>query len=205
MMSVLDDAVGRVLAKVRDIGQEENTLVFFLSDNGGPTEQTTSRNDPLRGRKGTTLEGGVRVPFAAQWKGKIPAGLIYDQPIIQLDILPTAVAAAGGTVDPAWKIDGVDVMAHVTGKQTRRPHEALYWRFGEQWAIRKGNWKLVVNRIDGTKKDAALYNLKDDIGETTDVAAKHPEMKAELLADWKAWNAEQVEALWPQAGARDRH
>ncbi|MCI0358405.1 MAG: sulfatase-like hydrolase/transferase, partial [Planctomycetaceae bacterium] len=100
MMSAMDDAVGLVLKKVRELGQEENTLIFVLADNGGPTASTTSQNGPLRGFKATTWEGGVRVPFCAQWKGKIPAGTTYENPIIQLDILPTAIAAAGGQVDP---------------------------------------------------------------------------------------------------------
>src|SRR5207253_2839234 len=86
IMSAMDDAVGRVLAKVRELGQEENTLIFFFSDNGGPTPQTTSNNDPLRGFKAQTLEGGIRIPFRVQWKGKIPAGKVYTHPIIQLDI-----------------------------------------------------------------------------------------------------------------------
>ena len=116
MMSAMDDAVGKVLAKVRDMGQEENTLIFFFSDNGGPTRQTTSKNGPLRGFKSTTLEGGTRVPFCVQWKGKVPAGKVYEHPIIQLDILPTALVAAGGKVDPGWKLDGVDLMPYLTGK-----------------------------------------------------------------------------------------
>src|SRR5262245_8776966 len=92
-MSAMDDAVGKVLAKVKEMGQEENTLIFFFSDNGGPTMQTTSKNDPLRGRKATTLEGGIRIPFCVQWKGKIPAGVTYEHPMIQLDILPTVLTA----------------------------------------------------------------------------------------------------------------
>jgi arylsulfatase A-like enzyme len=194
MMSAKDDAVGKVLAKVKEIGQEENTLIFFHSDNGGPTRQTTSKNDPLRGFKATTLEGGVRVPFCAQWKGKIPAGKTYDHPVIQLDILPTAVVAAGGKVDPAWKLDGVDLMPYLTGKNDGKPHDALYWRFGEQWAIRKGDWKLVASRIDG--KEPRLFNLKDDIGEAKDLTSEKPDKVKELQADWKAWNAEQKDPLW---------
>lgn len=197
IMSAMDDAVGVVLAKVRAIGQEENTLVFFFSDNGGPTKQTTSRNDPLRGFKATTLEGGVRVPFCAQWKGKIPAGIVYDNPIIQLDILPTAIVAAGATVDPAWKLDGVDLLPFITAKNKVKPHESLFWRFGEQWAIRKGDWKLVASRLDG--KEPRLFNLKNDIGEANDLTAKEPEKVKELLGDWKAWNAEQKEPLWRPA------
>lgn len=197
MMSAMDDAVGQVLAKVREIGQEENTLVFFFSDNGGPTQQTTSKNGPLRGFKATTLEGGVRVPFCCQWKGTLPAGKVYDAPVIQLDILPTAVAAAGGQLDPAWKLDGVDLVPYLTGKRSDAPHAALYWRFGEQWAIRKGDWKLVASRIDG--KEPKLFNLKDDVGEGKDLSTTHPEKFKELLGDWQAWNKEQKPPLWKPA------
>jgi arylsulfatase A-like enzyme len=200
MMSAMDDAVGRVLEKVRAMGQEDNTLVFFFSDNGGPTPQTTSRNDPLRGVKATTLEGGVRVPFCCQWKGKLPAGKTYDHPIIQLDILPTAVAAAGGKIDPAWKLDGVDLVPYLTGQKEGKPHETLYWRFGEQWAVRKGDWKLVASRIDG--KEPRLFNLKDDVGEAKDLTATHPEKAKELLADWQKWNAEQAAPLWKPAAKK---
>src|ERR1035437_5537968 len=110
MLSAMDDNVGRVLAKLREHGLEENTLIFFLSDNGGPTLATTSRNDPLRGYKGQVLEGGIRIPYIIQWKGHLPAGTVCDQPVISLDIHPTAVAAAGGGVSPDWKLDGVNLL-----------------------------------------------------------------------------------------------
>jgi arylsulfatase A-like enzyme len=196
IMSAMDDAVGRVLEQVRSMGEEENTLIFFFSDNGGPTQQTTSNNGPLRGFKAMTSEGGVRIPFCVQWKGKIPAGVTYPKPVIQLDILPTALTAAGATIDPAWKLDGVDLMPFITGKNNVRPHEMLYWRFGEQWAIRKGDWKLVASRID--KNVPRLIDLAADIGEANDLSVKEPEKLAELTKAWKAWNAEQVEPLWKQ-------
>jgi arylsulfatase A-like enzyme len=202
MMSAKDDAVGRVLAKVRDIGQEENTLIFFFSDNGGPTQVTISRNEPLRGVKATTLEGGVRVPFCVQWKGKIPAGKVYEHPVIQLDILPTCVVAAGGTIDAGWKLDGVDLMPYLTGKNTGKPHETLFWRFGEQWAIRKGDWKLVASRIDG--KEPKLFNLAQDIGEAKDLSSANPAKYKELLEAWQAWNKEQKEPLWKPAAAKKK-
>jgi arylsulfatase A-like enzyme len=200
MMSAKDDAVGLVLAKVRELGQEENTLVFYLTDNGGPTEQTTSRNDPLRGRKATTLEGGVRVPFLVQWKGKIPAGKTFEDPVIQLDLLPTAVAAAGGKIDPAWKLDGVNLLPYLTGTAKGKPHDTLYWRFGEQWAIRKGDWKLVVSRIDGSTP--RLFNLAEDIGEAKDLTTARPEKVKELTDAWQAWNKEQREPLWREAAKK---
>ena len=194
MMSAMDDAVGKVLAKVRDMGDEENTLIFFFSDNGGPTAQTTSGNGPLRGFKAQTSEGGTRIPFSVQWKGKIPAGKDYNHPIQNLDLLPTCLVAAGGKIDPEWKLDGVDLMPYLTGKAEGRPHETLYWRFGEQWAIRKGDWKLVASRID--KNVPRLINLAEDIGEATDLSEKHPEKVKELRGDWEKWNAEQHEPLW---------
>jgi arylsulfatase A-like enzyme len=190
MMSSMDDAVGSVLAKIREKKEEENTLIFFLTDNGGPTGNNTSINTPLRGFKATTFEGGVRVPFCVQWKGKI-APAVYEQPIIQLDILPTCLAAAG---IPAPKgIDGVNLLPFLTGEPMNRkdaPHEALYWRFGPQWAIRKGDWKLV--RGPGPSAQPELFNLKDDIAESKNLAMANPDKLAELTADWNDWNKDQA-------------
>ena len=195
IMSAKDDAVGAVLAQVKKMGQEENTLIVFFSDNGGPTQATTSKNGPLRGFKATTLEGGTRVPFCMQWKGQIKPGSTYDHPIQNLDLLPTAVTAAGGKVEADWKLDGVDLLPYLTGKNAAPPHEVLYWRFGEQWAIRKGDWKLCANRIDGVK-NVKLFNLKDDIGEAADMTAKEPEKAKELKALWDKWSAEQAKPSW---------
>ena len=210
MMSAMDDAVGRVLTKVRELGQEENTLIFFFSDNGGPTAQTTSGNGPLRGFKATTWEGGVRIPFCAQWKGKIPAGTTYENPIIQLDILPTAIVAAGAQVDPAWKLDGVNLMPYLTGQNKSKPHESLYWRFGEQWAIRHGDWKLVVGNEAGSPasktKPAELINLAADIGESKNLSAAESRKVEELQKLYASWNAEQKDPLWkPVPGAKKKN
>jgi arylsulfatase A-like enzyme len=194
MMGAMDDAVGAVLAKVRAMGQEENTLIIFLSDNGGPTQFTTSKNGPLRGFKAQTSEGGTRIPFCMQWKGKIPAGKVYEHPILNLDVLPTALTAAGGKVDPAWNLDGVDLMPYLTGANGAPPHEVLFWRHGPQWAVRKGDWKLVVSQFDGLKP--RLIYLAEDIGEGNDLSEKHPEKLNELTAVYKAWNNEQHAPLW---------
>jgi arylsulfatase A-like enzyme len=195
-MSAMDDAVGRVLAKLREMNQEENTLIVFFSDNGGPTKSTTSNNLPLRGFKATTWEGGVRIPFCMQWKGKIPAGKTFEAPIIQLDLLPTLVTAAGGAVDPEWKLDGVNLLPYLTGEKSAKPHETLYWRFGDQWAIRHGDWKLLV--AHGGSKEAELYNLATDISESKNLASVQPEKLKELQALWDAWNAEQAEPSSPK-------
>jgi arylsulfatase A-like enzyme len=207
MTLAMDEAIGQVLDKLRAEKLEEDTLLFFFSDNGGPTMVGTTINGsinlPLRGSKRTTLEGGIRVPFAVCWKGKLPAGKTYEQPIIQLDILPTALAAAGIEAQSDWKLDGVNLLPYLTGKNEGAPHDTLYWRFGQQMALRQGDWKLV--RYDSTadgeedKKGVTplkLYHLGRDIGEANDLAAKEPERVKELEAVWQKWNATLVKPLW---------
>jgi arylsulfatase A-like enzyme len=190
MMAAMDDAIGRVLDAVRARGEEENTLVWFIADNGGPTAGTTSGNGPLRGFKMTTFEGGPRVPFLVKWKGTLPAGKVYDLPVMNLDVVPTVLAAAGKPVDAAARLDGVDILPHLTGRAPGRPHETLYWRCGEQWAVRKGDWKLVVSKGGSGKPE--LYDLSSDVGEQRDRAAAEPAKVAELQKLYDAWNAEQA-------------
>ncbi|HEX6963702.1 MAG TPA: sulfatase-like hydrolase/transferase [Lacipirellula sp.] len=194
MMSALDDAVGEVLGALEKNGLTENTLVVFLTDNGGPTKTTTSKNDPLRGSKATMLEGGIRVPFYMQWKGHLPAGEVYEKPVISLDILPTALAAAGAKPQAAEELDGVNLLPYLTGENEGAPHESLFWRFGKHWAVRHGDWKLVAANPDGLK--TKLYNLAEDVGETNDLSDEHPEKVAELQKLYDQWNAENVEPKW---------
>jgi arylsulfatase A-like enzyme len=217
MLTALDEAVGKVLGALRDAGLEEDTLIFYFSDNGGPTMPGTtingSRNDPLRGSKRTTLDGGIHVPFVVQWKGKLPAGVVYEPPVIQLDVLPTALAAAGVSVDPAWRLDGVNLLPFLSGQSGAVPHDALFWRLGAQWAVRRGDWKLVQydQTLDTPGAASAparlkvspprLYNLADDRGEAHDLAASRPEKAAELLRAWKAWDAQLARPLWGQGAA----
>jgi len=207
MMSAMDDAIGRLLAKLETDQLTENTLIFFISDNGGPTAANSGLNTPLRGFKATTWEGGVRVPFLVQWKGKIPARKVYEQPVIQLDILPTALAVAGAPVGADAKVEGVDLLPFLTGENAASPHAALYWQFGPQNAIRMGDWKLVTARnADRNTKPGvfhdqptigpALFNLRDDISEQTDLAKSNPEKVAELTAAWSKWNESNVPASW---------
>ena len=190
MMAAMDDAVGRVLAKVEELGQAENTIVWFIADNGGPTAATTSANGPLRGFKMTTYEGGPRVPFLVRWTGTLPAGVTYDPPVVNLDVVPTVLAAAGIPANATDKLDGVDLVPYLSGEVKGRPHETLYWRFGEQWAVRKGDWKLVVSK--GGSGSPELYDLAHDVGEQRDLATAEPGRVAELKALYDAWNAEQA-------------
>jgi len=191
MMSAMDDAVGKVMNKVRTLGQEENTLVFFIGDNGGPTQATTSYNGALRGYKTTTFEGGPRVPYLVQWKGTYPAGTVYDKPVMNLDVLPTCLAASGSAIDSSWQLDGVDLTPYLTGKKNASPHETMFWRYGEQWAVRHGDWKLVVSKGGSGKPE--LYNLAKDIGESIDLASNDAAKVTELQKIYDSWNAEQAE------------
>ncbi len=191
MLSAMDDNVGLVLNKLREQKLEEETLIIFVSDNGGPTPSTTSGNGPLHGFKAQVWEGGIRVPFLTQWKGHFPAGKTYDHPVIQLDIVPTVLAAVGVPVSDDANLDGVNLIPHLTGQKSEPPHEALFWRFGPQRAVRKGDWKLT--HFDGAPK---LFNLASDLGEKNDLASQHPEKLAELEADYKAWDAHNIPASW---------
>lgn len=217
MVSAMDDAIGRTLATLRDQKLEENTLVIFLNDNGGPTMPTTtvngSSNGPLRGSKRQTWEGGIRVAFAMSWKGHLTAGRVDERPIIQLDVLPTALAAAG-IAAKASEFDGVNLLPFVTGQVQGEPHDALYWRLGGMMAIRRGDWKLVKTRegplIDVDPSvlhdltEAGLYNLSEDIGETRNRASERPEKVRELSDSWQQWNRQLAKPLWAPRGRGSR-
>jgi arylsulfatase A-like enzyme len=196
MLTAMDDAIGKVLGKLKDEKLDENTIVAFISDNGGP-QANGSLNGALRGQKATTWEGGVRVPFLIKWPAQLAAGT-YDKPVIQLDLGPTLLAAVGAPIEEK-NIDGVNLLPFLKGEKTDAPHESLYWRFGQQTAIRKGDWKLV--KANGNNA-LELYNLAADIGEKTDLASAEPGKVKELQADWDAWNATLVEPKWKAARAK---
>jgi arylsulfatase A-like enzyme len=201
MLAAMDDGIGAVLKKLREAGIEDNTLILFFSDNGGPPQANASSNGPLRASKGTVYEGGVRVPFLLQWKAQVPAGKSYDHPVISLDVLPTAVAAAGGALPTDRVIDGVNLLPYVKGEKATPPHDALFWRMGQQSAVRKGNWKLVKIRDQAPE----LYDLSNDIGEKTNLAAQKPEVLKELGDALAKWEGELAQPRWGgQGGGRLR-
>jgi arylsulfatase A-like enzyme len=193
MVAGMDDAIGRILRQLRDDGLEERTLVFFLSDNGGPPEDNASDNTPLRGRKGMMWEGGIRVPFLAQWKGVLPAGKTYDRPVSSLDILPTALAAAGGKSIASLPLDGTDLLPYLTGSKSGDPHEMLFWRIAERdiWAVRSGDHKLIKQG-----ESIQLFDLSEDAGETRDLAGKLPEVRLGLQKAFGEWHATLPGPLW---------
>lgn len=193
MLSAMDDGVGDILETLRKYGIEENTLVIFHSDNGAPNRKFFKDNGPLRGYKGQVFEGGIRIPFMIQWKDHLKAGVVSDDLISSLDVLPTAVEAAGGKVLPEWQLDGKNLMPYLIDQDSSAPHDTLYWRMEGHWAIRKGDWKL-VRQEEGKKP--SLFNIAEDIGEENDLAAEMPDMVRQLQIAYDSWDAEMAEPLW---------
>jgi arylsulfatase A-like enzyme len=191
LIAEADDAIGTVMRKLRDLKLEENTLIFLISDNGGANPK--AEQGGLRGRKWFCWEGGIRVSWLAAWKGRIPGGRVSDEPVIQLDVLPTALAAAGAEVKPEWQLDGVNLLPMLEGKAERLAPRALFFRFGVQFAVREGDWKLVK-----AKKEMSpmLVNLAKDPGEQTDLAAESPEKAQHLQTLYNDWSATMQPPRW---------
>lgn len=198
MLSAMDDGIGAVLKKLREHGLEQDTMLLFFSDNGGPTGANASRNDPLRGAKGMVYEGGIRVPFLLQWPRRIPGGKVYEHPVISLDVLPTVLAAAGGQLPKDRVIDGVNLLPYVTGRRQKPPHDILFWRRRDGYAVRSGNWKLVRPGTGGTE----LYDLSKDISESNNLAEQRPKVVKRLERALTEWEEELVPPLWTPARRR---
>ncbi|WP_395742214.1 sulfatase-like hydrolase/transferase [Prosthecobacter sp.] len=184
-----DEAIGTVMTKLRELKQEENTLIFLISDNGGAYQNAEMGG--LRGHKWFVWEGGIRVSWIAAWKGRIPAGRVSDEPVIQLDVLPTALAAAGGST--SIPLDGVNLLPLLEGKTEKLAARELYFRFGVQQAVRQGDWKLVKASKD---MQPMLVNLATDPGEQTDLSAKEPEKAQALQKLFDQWNATMQPPRW---------
>jgi arylsulfatase A-like enzyme len=201
MVSSVDDGVGRVMESLRRNGIEEETIVVFLSDNGG-SSKNASNNNPLKGWKSDLFEGGIRVPFAMQWKGTIPAGQVYREPVISLDIFGTIAAVTGVEIAKERPLDGVNLLPYLTGESNDSPHEVLFWRKWEQnaMAIRKGSTKLVAN-TQRQKGNFARYDLSEDIAETTNQRWKVSNKENQSMLDtWEAWNAQLKDRVFPTLG-----
>jgi len=194
MLAQLDDCMGELRSQLRSSGIEDNTLIAFVSDNGGPTKELTSRNNPLRGGKGELREGGIRVPLFISWKGQAIAGRSLDVPVSSLDIAATVLDAAGvkTPANQANQLDGVSLRTLLSGRSNSVPHETLFWRVGKKQALRQGDWKLINEGVG----DWQLFNLSADIGETSNLAAQETSRVNELMKRWDEWNSQQVEPLW---------
>ena len=185
----MDWSVGQVLTALRELGLAEKTLVIFTSDNGGSMPHGAS-NQPLRGTKGQTLEGGIRTCTIAWWPGRIPAGTRTDAITTMMDVLPTAARLAGAKLPADRKLDGVDIWPVLAGTAGDKPPrtEFFYFRGLTLEAVRSGPWKLhlaLADSLPGKKKGPPmlqLFNLDEDIGESRNVAAAHPEIVRRLQA-----------------------
>ncbi|HVN85264.1 MAG TPA: sulfatase-like hydrolase/transferase [Candidatus Binatia bacterium] len=195
MIRALDRAVGRVLDALKANGLEQNTLVFFSSDNGGANYiGLPDINKPYRGWKMTFFEGGMHSPFFLKWPAVVPAGATFSAPVAQIDILPTAAAAAQAPLPADRTIDGVNLVPFVTGHATGPPHQSLFWRSGGYKTVIAGGWKLQVS--ERPKRDR-LYHLDEDPTERVDVSAENPAKVAELKAVLAAYEAGMVKPVWP--------
>jgi len=201
MMSLLDAGVGRILHTLRETGQEERTLIVFLSDNGAPPKNG-SRNTPLIGRKGSLWEGGIRVPWVIQWKGTLPAGRTVDQPVISLDLLPTALAGAKIAPPREPSFDGLDLLPFLTEKEDSLRRDALFWRYGEHMAVQFQNRKLVRTLArDGESFMSVpeLIPLQENPNERPPFwkgGRSQNSMTKLMQSLWDEWNRSNVRALW---------
>ncbi|NQU54547.1 MAG: sulfatase-like hydrolase/transferase [Bacteroidetes bacterium] len=188
MVSAVDDGVGLVLAKLQELNLTENTIVVFLSDNGGPEKTNGSNNGVFRGQKGDVFEGGIRVPFAMQWPAKIPAGLVYDNPVISLDIFASVIAQTKTQVSTKNQLDGVNLIPYLSGKKEDAPHEYLFWRKfdAKDYAVRKGNDKMILK----AGSEEMLFDLEQDISEEKNLSAKRKVQVNMLTGDLKKWESE---------------
>ena len=188
MIAAMDDGIGKLRAKLAAEGIEKNTLIFFISDNGAPLKAGAwngSLNLPLVGEKGMLTDGGIRTPFMAVWPGTLPAGKSYEPPVINLDVAATAVAIAGLPGDD--RLDGVNLIPFVQGTNPGNPHDALFWRWRSQAAIRAGHWKLILLGKD----ERYLFDMDGPEGqaETHNLIDQFPQVTADLEKQLMAWNA----------------
>ncbi|MCW1923114.1 sulfatase [Luteolibacter arcticus] len=215
MLSSVDESVGRITAKLDQLGISENTVVIFSSDNGGVggyqregiQAKDTTDNAPLKGGKGTLNEGGIRAPYVFRWKGTIPAGTVSNQPIASIDLYPSALELAGAKKPENHVLDGVSYVSHLKDPaHTKVERDALFWHFpgylgagNNTWrtkpvsVVRSSQWKLIQSLED---RSLQLYDLEADLGEKNNLASANPEKAQELLGKLDAWR-EQVKAALP--------
>lgn len=188
MVSAVDDGVGLVLSKLEELHIAENTIVVFLSDNGGPENDNGSDNGALRGQKGGLFEGGIRVPFAMKWPAMIRAGQTFDQPIVSLDIFATIIAQTKSLVMTKNKIDGVNLIPFLSGENRNAPHEFLFWRKfdSKEYAVRKGNEKMILKR----DMEEMLFDLNQDVSEQKNLNTESKESTRRLSGELRKWESE---------------
>lgn len=194
MVSAVDDGVGNVIDRLEELGLTENTIICFLSDNGGPEKVNASNNGVLRGGKGDLFEGGIHVPFAMKWPAKIPQGITYDAPVISLDIFSTAIAQSTIPINTRNILDGVNLIPYITKENKEKPHDYLFWRKFDQntFACRSNSGeKLVVN-----KDLELLFNLNQDISESKNLIKNDDDLFKNILSQYKEWNKQMLDPIF---------
>lgn len=206
MVKMLDDQVGEIMQKLENLGLAENTLVIFTSDNGphlegGADPDFFNSNGPFQGYKRDLLEGGIRIPMLAYWKGQIKEGSRSDHISAFWDVMPTLCEMVG--VKVPTEIDGLSFLPSLVGEE-QKEHEFLYWEFHEQGgkqAVRKGDWKMIRKNVIEGEPETALYNLIDDPGESKDLSAQHPGLIKEMVGIMETARKEDPE--WPFLAANN--
>jgi arylsulfatase A-like enzyme len=191
----LDDAVGRISGKVEALGLERETLIIFASDNGGAMHTGATDNAPLKGGKFTNFEGGLNIPFMLRWEGVLPHGFSCSDPVSLMDVFATAAAAASVPLPGDRACDGVDLRPFLLGETEGAPHRALFWRSLYNKAVRKGDWKLILNERSG---EILLYDLEHDRGEKANLAPAYPQVVEELLEELREWEQPLKPPSWPR-------
>ncbi|WP_075343006.1 sulfatase [Tenacibaculum agarivorans] len=188
----MDRACGRIFKKIEELNINDNTIIVFMNDNGGPSDTNGSLNHPLSGTKANHLEGGIRIPFVMRWDKKIPYKSVYNYPVSTMDLLPTFYSMGGGNVKDLKDVDGVNLIPFIKDNRLDRPHQKLFWKKENRGVIRDGDWKL----LRYPDRPAELYNLKEDISEVNDLAAKYPEKVRKMYKELFKWELTLKRPLW---------
>ncbi len=215
MTWALDLGIGKIRSTLKELDIDDNTVIVFISDNGAGRNKNNAKyikkdpkwgnkinsNGSLRGYKGDTHEGGIRVPFVIHWpntiESKIKNGKEFTLPVSSLDIAPTILSYLN--IDAGYELDGVNLIPHMEGTSDKRPHNIMYWRRGNDYAIRKGDWKLSWNDQGDNSRETLLFNLAEDPFEKNDLSAKNPELKKELQEIFDTWDSKLPDSKWWKA------
>ena len=193
MINAVDTNVGKIDSTLVANRIKDNTIIVFLSDNGGRVQHADNR--PFRGHKGMLFEGGIKVPFFINWPSRIKEGQTYSKPITSLDLFPTFLNAAQGDLPKEPKLDGVDLMPFIDNLKKGNPHEVLFWRSSGnfEYAVRKGKYKLYKSAY---KDKTLLFDLENDNLERYDISTNYPEIIADLEQTYKTWDAKNIAPGW---------
>ncbi|MDA3822092.1 MAG: sulfatase-like hydrolase/transferase [Bacteroidales bacterium] len=193
MIAALDDAIGMMLEELTNLGLRENTLILFASDNGGATYTDATDNGPLKAGKFSQFEGGVNIPMVLNWEGHHEEGIVFNEQVSLLDVLPTVLESAGLSIPVDRRIDGLDLISQIDNSQ-KLSHDYLFWRTDYNKAIRSKEWKLIWNTWD---EQLFLFDLSQDNFENINVADENPQVVEELGKIYKNWESEMKDPLWP--------